>query len=105
MGLAEAIKDALGGRTQASLAAQVGLDGGRLSRILSGKVDPGSITLELIVALEDALELRRGALLIAAGYVEGVTTAEEAIEMEPGLSRDTRDALIGALRNVRRGRR
>lgn len=49
----EAVRTALNGRSQNSLADQIGEDSGNLSKILSGK-QPGSLTLEFVRRVEIA---------------------------------------------------
>lgn len=59
-------------------------------------------TLDQIVQLEEAFELRRGDLLRLAGYVaDAVPTPEQAIRADRSLKSDARQALLGVLRAYR----
>lgn len=44
------------------------------------------LTLDDVLAVEDALQLDRGQLLAAAGYVPDVTTTEQAILIDPAIT-------------------
>lgn len=63
----DAIRRALGGRTQRWLAAQIGLDPSTVSLIVRGQQSP---SLDQIDAIASALGMSRRALLSTAGYVE-----------------------------------
>lgn len=97
--LGEAIKDALGNQSQASLASSIGVQPARLSRILSGQVE--DVSINFVVAVEDALRLGRGDLLRAAGYVDDAVTLSAAAASDPNLSPEQRRVvrnLIGSWR-------
>lgn len=96
MALGDAIKEALDGRSQAWLAGELGIDQGHLSRVISGKVE--NLSLDLIVRIEKALDLERGVLLRAGGYVSDSVTLSAAVETDPGLTREQRSALRGLIR-------
>lgn len=54
-------------------------------------------SLPNIRRIEDALGLRRGYLLRSAGYVEDITTTEDAIANDQRLTPMQRDLVMGAL--------
>lgn len=85
-----AILDALGPRTQAWLAREVGIDAGHLNKIISGKV-PG-LSLEMVMRIEDALELDRGDLLRAGGFVSA-GRVRDAIAADKGLTAEQKRTL------------
>lgn len=87
--------------TKKQLADELGVDPSRVSRLVSGQ--DRAVTLERICRIEDVLDLRRGQILVEAGYVADVTTVEEAIEMER-LPRRVKDVLLGAVDRAREGR-
>lgn len=90
MALGQAISDALGGRTQAWLAAEIGMDAGHVNKIIKGAI-PG-LTLAMVVRLEDALELDRGDLLRAGGYVTAIAV-RDAIAADPVLTGEQKRTL------------
>ncbi len=91
--LGAAIKQALGQRQQKEVAAAIGVDGGRLSRWISGEVRP---SLEQIRALEQACDVGDGALLYAAGYLAPPKTVLEATAVDLELSEAGRHFVVGA---------
>lgn len=60
-------------------------------------------SLDTVVALEEALGLRRGSLLVAAGYVEvgAPVTVEDAIREDPGIDDIAREYLLALLARAR----
>lgn len=78
--------------TQVQLAGALGVEQTRLSRWELSKSTPGLLD---VVRIEDALELRRGDLLIRAGLVElPVLDAERAIEADPVIADESRSVLL-----------
>lgn len=88
---AEAVEDALAGRTRTWLADQLGVNGSTVTRLLNG--DTKEIRVDQVVALERILGTPRGQLFRAMGLIEDPTTFEEWIESQPRLSADTRRSL------------
>ena len=99
--LGSAIKSALHGRTQQWLADAVGIDKSAVTRIIGGQMK--DLTLARVVEIEQALELPRGALLRAAGYVAEVVTPEDAIAADSTLPRALRESFIAGIRVHRTG--
>jgi transcriptional regulator with XRE-family HTH domain len=89
------------GRTKQWLAEQVGVTGGHISRIVSGQI--ANVAVEMIRSIEDALDLPRGFLLRAGGYVEEATTLEGLLEADGSLSEAARTFLRTSLRVARDG--
>lgn len=85
-----AVADALGARTQTWLAGELGIDGGHMSRIVAGKV---GVALDMVVKIEDALGVGRGALLRAAGYVDDDSTVLGAITADRALTPEQKRTL------------
>lgn len=87
------IKTARGERTQAWLAEAIGA--GDQSTVSDYEVGRSRVNLDQVVAIEDALGLHRGQLLVASGYVPEVQNAEDAIKLDPNLTdRFDRQALL-----------
>lgn len=97
--LGSAIKSALHGRTQQWLADAVGIDKSAVTRIIAGQMK--DLTLTRVIEIEDALEVPRGALLRAAGYVAEVATPEDAIASDTTLPVVARDLLLAAVASQR----
>jgi transcriptional regulator with XRE-family HTH domain len=99
--LGQAIQQALDDRrqTQRWLAERVGIDASGISRLIKG--EENSTTLERVRLIEEVLELRAGALLIAAGYVEEVDTPEALLQADGTLPRLSKDVLLAAIEAAR----
>lgn len=69
--------------TQTELGDQSELGQKRISDLESGKHSPG---LDEVAALERALGLTRGALLIEAGYCTIATTIADVVGLDPALT-------------------
>lgn len=72
------------GISQGALGDRVGVAQTTISRWERGAAE-GTLTLDDLVRVEDALELPRGWLLVAGGYVPDVVTADEAINVDPNI--------------------
>lgn len=87
------------GTSQDALADESGVPQHQISRIERGLLSP---TLEEVAALERALGIGKGALLIASGAIEIALTFEDAVEQDPTLSEEAKwfmlDAYHGHLR-------
>lgn len=92
VGVREAIESALGGRTSAWLAAQVHVHESTVSRWLS----TGNLSLESMQAVEKALGMKRGALLLAGGYVEEAPSVEDAVMADQQLTGEMKRHVIQA---------
>lgn len=90
-------------RTEKWLAERIGLDASGVNRMIKGRL--AAVTLERVRKIEEVLELRPGTLLIAAGYVEGIQTVEDALEADGTLPRSTKDVLRAALDAARKSPR
>jgi transcriptional regulator with XRE-family HTH domain len=91
MPLHQAIRSAYKGRArQEDLAEWLGVGQPTVSRWARGEVVP---SVHEIAALEDALGLRRGWILIASGFVDPASDVEGAIDLDPVLSDDSRHLL------------
>lgn len=90
--LGRAIRDArkLAKLTQDDLAALLQTTQATLSRWELGDV----LTLDQVCAIEDALRLTRGHLLVAAGYVPLGTSTEDVVRLDPGLDALDKEALL-----------
>lgn len=89
--LREAIKERLGHDRVEWLAGELGVNGSTVLRWVEG---PTAISLEHVVAIEDALGLDRGELLRAAGYVDtGEISLEQMISHDRRFTLDQRSAL------------
>jgi transcriptional regulator with XRE-family HTH domain len=94
--ICQAIADAIdaSGLSQTALARSYGTTQQQISLWVNGR-EP---RLDEIAALEVALDLHRGALLRAAGYVDDVTGVEDAIRSASRLKKDRRDVLLDLYR-------
>ena len=97
------------GFTQVEIAEALDIPQSHLSRWELDKAVP---SLEQVGALEVALGVRRGALLVQAGYVDsGITDIEIALRTYDGLSEELRGVAVEMFRlviagsNVREGQR
>lgn len=94
--IGEAIKDALGSRTQKSLATALDIDPAQVTRIIKGQAT--ELPLERVAAIEDELGLDRGELLRRAGYVDDGVSVEGAIAVDDDLWPGTKRALVSSYR-------
>ncbi len=86
------------GVAQDALAPQVGVTQGAVSGWEQGRSEP---SLDQIGALEKALGLRRGQLLIEAGYVDAnVSSVEAAIDLTDELQPAFKQALKATYRSL-----
>lgn len=79
-------------RNQDLLAERLGTTQQTISRYELGDL----ATLDDVVAIEDALELGRGALLIDAGYVPEDVDVLELIRRDTSLTEDRRELILDA---------
>jgi len=87
-----------GARTQADLGDRVGVTQGTVSRWELGELPD----LDQLVAIENALGLARGELLVAAGYAPATTPVAEAIRADTTLADDIdREAMLELYRVLR----
>ena len=100
--LSRAVKQARenSGVTQAELARRMGVTQPQISQWETSR-EPD---LDNVARIETGLELRRGAILRLAGYVENGSSVEEVIQQDASLSSTTRRLLLAALAEARRGR-
>lgn len=98
--LGKAIKRELGTRSQRWLADRIGVDPSVMTRIINGQMK--DLTVDRVAAIEDALDVPRGSLLRAAGYVAPTVSAEDAIRQDPSLPRQIRQALVDVVEANRR---
>lgn len=89
--LGQAIKDSLGGRSQAWLAEQIDIDPSVVSRIISGQI--ADLTVERVVEIEEALELTPGTLFRAGGYISDEVTVLGAIAADRDLTPEQKRTL------------
>ena len=90
--LRDAIASKLGPGRVEWLARELGVEGTTVLRWING---PTAISLDHVVAIEDALALDRGDLLRAAGYVAtGDVTLKQMISYEPRFNVEQRVALL-----------
>lgn len=95
MTIPQALKAARGPLTQEQLGERAGVGQPAVSRWERGD---GAPTVVQIAAIEDAAGRGRGFVLRAAGYVDEVTTVEEAIAADPNLDDLARQILLSAYR-------
>lgn len=110
MTIGDAIREARedAGLTQTQLAKSTGLSQARVSALERSERD-ATPSLQQIEVIEDALRLRRGALLQKAGWFQSDEEAEEfaaaAGDLAADLSPEDRELALGFLRQLRdRGR-
>lgn len=84
------------GMTQTDLAAALGIDQALCSRWESNP--DWNPRVDEVLAIDDALGQPRGSLLRAAGYLDDVTTTEQAVMADAALGPDGRDALLVLVR-------
>jgi transcriptional regulator with XRE-family HTH domain len=77
--------------SQDALADMSGVPQHQISRFERGKLSP---TLEEVAALERALDLEKGALLIAAQAIDRALTFEDAVHQDPILSQDAKEFVL-----------
>jgi transcriptional regulator with XRE-family HTH domain len=85
------------GYGQDELAERSGIPQQTISRLASGSSVP---KFRHLVAIEEACARPRGWILTQAGLVSQATTVEEAIEVDPALDDDHRNALLAAYRGA-----
>lgn len=94
--IGEAIRSVRGEMSQDALAEAIGRD----QRTLSGyELGRGRIPLDVIIEIETACGVRRGAILREAGLVED--SVEAAIESDPALTAFGRRTVLGFYRYTR----
>lgn len=89
--LGQAIKDSLGGRTQAWLAAELDLDASVVSRMIAGEIK--DLTVDRVAEIEAILDCTPGTLLRAAGYVADTVNVLDAITADRNLSAEQKRTL------------
>lgn len=90
--LGAAVSAALGDGLQRDLAAKVGEHPSKINRLIKGT--HGDVTLDFVGRLEDALELPRGHLLRAAGFVVDPSTTREAVLADSALEETQKPILL-----------
>lgn len=95
--LREAIAAELGDRTRTWLGEEIGMKSENVGRLLNGHI---AISLEHVVAIEDALDVPRGHLLRAAGYVDStdLPALEHLVSYDERFNVDQRSALLKIVR-------
>lgn len=98
--LGDAVRAALGERSQAWLAEQIGIDASVVSKLIAGQQQ--GLALERVAEIEEVLELAPGALLRAGGYVADAADVREAIIGDDALSVDAKRTVLGVYELARR---
>jgi transcriptional regulator with XRE-family HTH domain len=62
----------------------------------------GVLTLDDVVAIEDVLDLPRGQLFMAGGYVPKVESPSDAIKLDTGISDEAREYLLDLYERARK---
>lgn len=88
----------LTGLSQRTLAERIGVKQPTISKWTRGESEP---SLDTIADIEEALGLRRGYLLVDAGYVDGdLRSVEAAIDLTDDLSPVGKDAVKAVYRSL-----
>ena len=91
MSIPDAIRTALRGRTQESVAEAMGVTQPTISKWVRAETTP---SFDQLASLEDACGRPRGFVLQLAGYVRCPTDARTALAADPGLDDDGRGILV-----------
>lgn len=82
------------GSSRQALAEMLDVHPSQVTRMVNGQMP--DIKLERIVEIEDALGMKRGALLRRGGYVEADSSVEAAIATDPALNAEAKRSLLYA---------